>query len=70
MINLKDKDVVAERLKFVARKLKHTTRIMKHKADDTQAMANIILCEHLLREIMEDNTDRVERAAIEYAYLR
>lgn len=70
MINLKDKDIAAEKMKFVARKLKYTTRIMKHKSDDTQAMANIILCEHLLREIMETNTDRVERAAIEYAYLR
>ncbi len=70
MLMIKNKDNVADKLKFVARKLKYTTRMMKHQADDTKAMANIILCEHLLREIMEENTDRTERAAIEYVYLQ
>lgn len=70
MLIMKRKDDVAETMKFVARNLKYTTRIMKHNADDTKAMANIILCEHLLREIIEENTDRVERAAIECAYFR
>lgn len=70
MLIIKNKDDVADKLKFVARRLKHTTRIMKHQTDDTKAMADIILCEHLLREIIEENTDRVERAAIEYVYLQ
>lgn len=70
MLIIKNKYDVADTMKFVARNLKYTTRIMKHNADDTKAMANIILCEHLLREIIEENTDRVERAAIECAYFR
>lgn len=70
MLMIKKKNDVEETMKFVARNLKYTTRIMKHNADDTKAMANIILCEHLLREIIEENTDRVERAAIECAYFR
>ncbi len=70
MTIIKNKDVVAEKLRFIARKMKYTTRMMKRNTDDTKAIANIILCEHLLREIIEENTDKVERAAIEYAYLQ
>lgn len=70
MLIMKNKDNVAETLRFVARKMKLTTRIMKRNPDDTKAIANIILCKQLLREIIEENTDRVERAAIEYVYLQ
>ena len=70
MLVIKNKDKVAETLHFVARKMKLTTRIMKRNPDDTRAIANILLCKQLLQEILEENTDKAERAAIEYVYLQ
>lgn len=56
MVTIDDKNIVAEKLKFVSRKLAYTVRIMKRQADDTKAVENISLCESLLKEILEENT--------------
>lgn len=55
MVIIRNKDVVAEKLNFVSRKLKYVTRIMKRNPDDTKATEHIVLCKNILEKILEDD---------------
>lgn len=60
MLIMRNKDYVAEKLLFVARKLKLVTRIMKYNPDDTRAVEYIISCKNRLEKILEEDIERID----------